>query len=704
MSRYQNQPGNATSHWINTLLCSILLFLFWPTLVYAQPDRVANPGAPILLLAPTEPTTVELHTHTADFQISDAEGNVALTLAAFYRLKNPGSVPLNLALKLVDITGNPLAELPPSLELTLNEQPTGLLFVDDLGYTLQVPVAGEERVDLQLRYTVVLTPTLLTTLHYDSAPLAAWPGQTPSSLRVSFALPATLPMESWLQVAPPGWRFTEAANSGEPLLRWLYDNRLPDQPFVFQFIHPTTWQQLEQARASATTDGPASSYLALGNLYQQLYQATTGALQDRFYAQALAAYSAGVTNAANSTAAPGEQAALQAGLAKLYRQRAIGASGAVNQEYMDLMSSAAAAALTGLPTAAPERQELLQWQVEALTLALNSAREHRDWQQAFQTLDQLATLPPDAVSPTAVEESRRAVMVQQALQFLEEGNANAARALAGPAIQADELLPPPNARPLFTHWQVTMTIQPDATVLTFIGLPSPEQQAVAEAAFTTLIEHWRGNGLPAGFAVEWSQQAALTAGGSAPLRLQLAVPTTTSGQALANALPLGADWALLRTLLAQLSPQLVEQAGLFRQSIQISQPLEVRGVGDEWLAVANMLESEATRLEAQSPTLNLANRDASSAETALRVRIQAANYRHTAQQWRTLARTSLIRAILTAPIGLQTISRSWLATVETPTQTLELQAEATSVSRLLGGALVTVLGLFMLSGVLWWLL
>lgn len=701
MSRYQNQPGNATSHGINTLLCTLLFFLLWPALARAQAGLSEPPRAQSLLLLPAEPTQVNLHTHTADFQISVEGGNVALTLNALYRLKNNTKEPVNLTLKMVTASGIPVADLPPSLELTLDNAPTGPLFTDNYGYTVQAALGSDERVDLRLNYTIILTDTLLTTLWYDPAPLAAW---VPSSLRVSFILPASLDKSSWLQVAPDGWRFTQTENTREPLLRWLYDNQLPKQPFVFQFIPPLTWQQLQQAQASATTGAPTANYVTLGNLYQQLYQATTGALRDRFYAQALAAYGAGVTNTEAVNAPPTERAPLHLGLARLYRQRAIAADGAVNQEYMSLMASAAALALAGLSTDAPERQELLQWQVESLTLALNAARDRRDWQSAFQTLDQLAALPPDAINPAVVAENRRAIKVQQALDFLAEGNQNAARALAGPAIQAEELQPPPNARTLFTNWQVTMTIQPAATDLTFVALPSPEQQAVAESALATLIEQWRGSGLPADFTVEWSQLAAVAAGGPAPLRLQVNLPAGASGQALVNALPIGANWALLRALLAQISPQIDQQAGLLRQTVRINQPLEVRGVGEEWLATANTLEIEANRLEAQSPALNLTNTDAASAETALRVRIQAANYRHTAQQWRTLARTSFIRATLSAPIGWQTMSRSWLATVETPTQVLELQAEAASLSRLLGGVLFTLLGLFMVSGVLWWLL
>jgi hypothetical protein len=188
------------------------------------------------------------------------------------------------------------------------------------------------------------------------------------------------------------------------------------------------------------------------------------------------------------------------------------------------------------------------------------------------------------------------------------------------------------------------------------------------------------------------------------LRLLLTVPSSASGALLAQNLPTGADWALLRALLSQLSPHIEQTAGLFRQMVQITQPLELRGAGEEWLAVADTLEKAAAQFEAQSPMINLAERDPASAEQALRTHIQAANYRHAAQMWRDLAQTTLVRATLAASTGLQITSRSWLATVETPTQILTLQAAGISLGRLLSTAGVALAGLFLLTGTLWWLL
>ncbi len=132
------------------------------------------------------------------------------------------------------------------------------------------------------------------------------------------------------------------------------------------------------------------------------------------------------------------------------------------------------------------------------------------------------------------------------------------------------------------------------------------------------------------------------------------------------------------------------------------QTLDLRTVGDQWAAMAASLENEAAQLETQSTALNAA--DAGNAESALRMRIQAANYRHAAGEWRNLGRNSWVMTTLMAPAGLQTISRSWITTPTTPAQVLELQSEALNLGRLTGVLVGAVVGLFLLAGTLWWLL
>lgn len=666
----------------------------------AQSDPAAPPAAAFVLV-PVGPATVNLHTHTADFQISAENEMLTLSLDALYRLKNTGKAPVNLTLKVVDAEGQLVNSLPPLLGLTLNDEPAPLLFAENVGYTTQIPIAADDHVDLHLRYSQILTDTPITTVRYDVAALRNWPGQP--SLRVSIALPPVLADESWLRTEPTGWNLAQTAESQQSLLKWLYDAELPAQPFLFQFIRPEIWQQIQQAQAAAVAGAASSNFIKLGDLYHQLYRATTDSLRERFYAQTLATYTAGLRNAEAIQAPIAEQAPLHVGLAMLYRDLASRNAGTMDQNYASLMATETALALTGLPPDAPQRQELLQWQVEGLTLQLNTARDQHDWASAFHVLDQLANLPPAIVDPAKLDETRRALTVQRALQLLEEGNQAAAMTLAGQDIQADELLPPANAQALFRTWQVTMTVQPAETVLEMVGTPSQARLQAAQQALAAQLATWQSSGLPSGFTVDLTELplANLPTPG---LRLLLTVPTLSSGALLAQTLPTGADWALLRALLSQLSPQVEQNAGLFQQNVQMTQPLELRGAGEEWLAVADTLEKAAAQFEAQSPQINLAERDPASAEQALRTHIQAANYRQAAQVWRGLAQTTLVRTTLAASTGLRTTSRSWLATVETPTQNLTLQATGVSLGRLLSTAGLALVALFLLTGTLWWLL
>jgi hypothetical protein len=711
MSRYQKHYGNATSHMVNigiptwaATLTLVLVWLFAPPFcagVAAQSAPASASPSPIFVLIPAEAAKVNLHTHTADFQLTEENGALTLSLDALYRLKNTDKTPVNLTLKVADASNQLVTTLPPLLGLTINDEPAPLLFSENVGYTTQIPIAADTLVDLHLRYSQVLTETPITTVRYDVAALRTWAGQP--SLRVSIALPPTLVGESWLRVEPAEWNLGQTEASQQPRLKWLYDAELPDQPFVFQFIQPEIWRQIQEAQAAAVNGAASSNFIALGERYHQLYQATDGALRARFYAQTLAAYTAGIRNAATINAPITDQAPLHAGLATLYRDRVSNSTGVIDQRYASLMATETALALAGLPPNAPQRKELLQWQVEGLTLQLNTAREQHDWTSAFHVLDQLANLPSESLDPAKLTETRRALTVQQALQLLEEGNQAAALALAGQDIRTNELLPPANAQALFRTWQVTMTVQPAQSVLEFVGTPNQERNQDAQQALRTLIDSWQAGGLPQGFAVALDEQPATNLP-TPGLHLMLTVPSFSNGAPLAKALPSGADWALLRALLSQLSPQVEQSVGLFRQVVQITQPLELRGAGEEWLALAATLEKAAAEFDAQSPTINLAERDPASAEQALRTHIQAANYRQAAQVWRDLARTTLVRATLSASTGLQTTKRSWLATVETPTQPLVLQASGLSLGRLLSTAGLALVGLFLLTGTLWWLL
>jgi hypothetical protein len=675
-----------------------LIWLLLPlvaALLSSQPLLAQEQPATAYFLVPGAPTTVKLHTHTADFTLGYDGDALILAVDALYRLQNSGTEPTSATFQVVAEPANDAQNLPPNLVVLVAAQPLALTVATGQNQTGQVQLPADGTLDVRLNYSITLGDEPLAALVYTAAPLDQWPGQP--SLRVSIAAPEAISSASRLLIQPAGWNYAPD-ETGAPRIRWLYDPPLPEEPFQFSFIHPATWQSIQAASAAATPGAAPAAFLQLGQFYEELYAAAAAPLRDRFYAQAVAAYSAGLDGVDASAAPTPEVAALHARLAQLYRSRSVGADGAVERTYQALMAAEADLALAGLPADDPQRAELLQWQVEGLTLQLNDARDRRDWPGAFAVLERLATLPPGAVDEATLTETRRALIIQQALELLEEGDNDAAMQLAGGQVGAAELLPPANARPLFATWQVTATLSPARLGLVLTVQPTPGRAQEAQTALATLVQSWDHADQANEFTI------VLEPAGTEPeaaLQVSLTMPPGSGAAALARVTPPGADWALVRTLLAQLAPRIEQTPGVLNQQIRISQPLDLRSTYEQWTGVAATLDQQAEQFEAQSPNLNLADAETVVAETALVNRIKAANYRAGALAWRTLARNSLVAVQLSAGVGMPPVTRVWLATPETPLQTLTLEADLLSVGRLLVLAGVVLGAVFLLAGALW---
>jgi hypothetical protein len=686
--------GNAHRLWLRVAIITLFTGI---ALVGAAPHALAQTAVPThYFLVPAGTTGIQLHTHTADLDLGDSGVALIVAVDARYRLQNQATETAPITLKLIASPAGGSLNPPDNLTVLVNGQPLPLTLADDDSVVVQLQVPADGTLDVRLSYAVTLGDGPLTTSAYPTQPLRQWPGQP--SLRVSLGVPDTIPLESRLHIQPEGWNYAPGDDT-TPRIRWLYDPPLPEEPFALTLIHPATWQTVVEASGAATPGAPAAAFLRLGELYTTLHDATDDAgLRDRFYAQAVAAYSAGLENSDPNAAPTPEQAALHAGLAKLYRSRSVGADGAVERTYMELMAGEANQALAGLPAEDPQRSELLQWQVEGLTLQLEDARDRRDWPTAFAVLERLATLPPGAVDAATLAETRRALTVQQGLQLLEEGDNDAAMQLAGTQVGSAELLPPANALPLFATWQVTATIAPSQLGLILAVQPAAGRQTEAQAALEALMETWEEADEAGEFSVSLEPAAEDESGA---LQLALTMPASGGAATLARVTPPGADWALVRTLLAQLAPQVERTGRLLNQQIRISQPLDLRSTYEQWTSVAATLDQQAAQLEAQSPNLNLAAAETVVAETALVTRIKAANYRATALAWRTLARNSLVAVQMSAGVGVPPVTRVWLSTPETPLQTLALEANVLSLGRLLVVAGIAFGGLFLLAGALW---
>ena len=631
-----------------------------------------------LYLLPVDSTTVRLQTHVANLSVVDAgDGAVSVYVDAAYTLNNAGREPATLPLSLFLGTGS--AE-PQDVSLMAGGQVLGLT-PNESGYAAQIEIGADTRLTLQLRYRLLLDDAPLATVRYAPSILRRWPGGI--SLRVEVSLPNSIPREAWTTVTPDTWKYA-ASGADVTAVRWLYDAGVPQDAFLVQFVRPAIYAQVQAAETATAANGPAASFLALGDLYRSLSEAdaATEPVRERFAAQAIAAYADGV--ARTSSAAGDDLARLHIGLAGIYRNRSVTASEGMEQ-YAAAMAEEAGLALALLPAEDSRRGELLQWRADGLHLALARAMTAGDWSRAGTLLDELMAMPPDIVDPAMLAQHRQALLVQQALQLLARGEREAAITLAGPEIVGDVAMPPPELQPLFARWQITMTAKAESVTINAVGLSSDARTQEARQALALAASRWQTVGV----------EAELPEAADGEIRLQMELPHGVDGAVLATHLPASADWALLAAVLAQAEPRVETRARLFWQDVRISRPFDLRSAGEQWNALAANLDRQAVTLAAEVE---------GDAETALRRQIQAVNYRNAADQWHNLARDSwLLYKFAGGPDDGARIdgSRVWYATVKSPPLVFSVQTQAVNTNLLTGFGVLMAVFVTGLSGLLW---
>ncbi|MGL4650813.1 MAG: hypothetical protein ACRC1H_15505, partial [Caldilineaceae bacterium] len=450
-------------------------------------------------------------------------------------------------------------------------------------------------------------------------------------------------------------------------IQWLYEGNLPRDPLFFSFVNPTLWREIEQRRAVAESGGAPGDYTALGDAYARLSaDADSAAVRDRFYAQALAAYSRALDRGAVLGATPQDLAPVFAGQARLYRQRTLSPSGAVSPEHARLLVDAVTQALSGLTPADPARVELQQWLNDGLTIVLGDARDRRDWATALDILDQIAASGAP-VDPALMDEERRRIQFEQSLQLLEEGQRDAAVAVSGSGLINTELAPAPAQQSLFASWQSTVTVSSRGAELWLTAQPAPGKEIIAADEASVLADALEGAAADIGGRVETSLPTIDAP--QAPVSFRINLPVGAGTLALANVVPLHADWALLRTIFSQFSPEVASENSFLRRNELLRLPLDLRAAGEQWRRLAQELEAAAAAFDSQSAPADRSN--AASLEAALRARVQAANYRAEANNWAGLLRNSQVVALLEGPRGAPADARAWQVTVSDPPQMLQ---------------------------------
>jgi hypothetical protein len=692
-----------------------------PNLAHAAPLTQSNPGtSPQLYLLPREAANniVVVDSHIATLRVVDDAVNDGgapfLNVNAIYRLRNPSDNGVTLPLMLFPGGDLSLGGFQ-NLALTQNQQALLLQPGEGGGYFSQIALGAGERATLTLQYQVSLGSDSLATVRYAPAILNGWAGNI--SLRVELELPTTIPAESWIEISPAEWRYSVVTDPSITGLRWLYDFDAPEDPIRLRFITPRVWSQIRAAESATAGGAAVSAFIQLGDLYRGLVRvAPNDEARQRFYAQAVAAYSAGINSTSFALASPGERASLHIGLADLYRRRLVEVGAGEQGYYADLMVAAIEQALAILPGDDSRVAELRQWQIDGWQLQLTQLLEGRNWPAALAIVEELALLPAGVIDPALVEENRRFILIQQALDLMEQGNREAALAVAGDQIAADALLPPPQAASLFSGWQLTLTVTPDEMHLVALGSSQPERHAEALAALEEVVALWENGTDGESYTFQLHEipaEVSLQTG----VHLQIDFPSSANGFLLARLLPPRADYALLRGLLTQLAPAIERSDGVIWQQIEMRQPLNLTPVVNEWNSIAAGLEEQAADYEEQSNSLNAANEsdneaenETARAEAALTAQLQAVNYRTTAAEWRRLARQSslLVSFQVDDPVFTrfkgEPPARAWTITAAAPSQTFVFQTQVLSLSRVLAGVALLFVALISVSGILWGLL
>jgi|GEM_PF-1183080 len=774
LPRYQKQSRNATLNriylsiqknfvpkflepqWNKTFLNAyirttlfILIFLFTNvlqcTVTHARPaNQWADEDRAHLLLVPMgqdDAPAVELQMHTAELNLTSnstarADAELLLTLEAVYRLKNVSDRDITQRLFLQPV-GQPqnrtLAILPiDEISLAANGVPLSLQDLQStessnsqsVGYGTEIFIPTSKQVNLLLRYNMALSTQHLNGIYYDLSPLAAWPGSY--SLRINMILNGLIDGDSWVKIGPDNWNFAPSEAGSQADIRWLYDLQLPPQPPQLQFIHPLYWRLLQEAEDAAQPNALPYDFSHLGQLYQELYQnallGANSAISDRFYAQALAAYTAGIRATEQNSVPLSDVAQLHVGLANLYRTHTVAdASGKTgipdeNQIYIKLMIAESAKATTALPKDDPNLATLYKWQYEGLKVLLDDVVQKEQWSQALAFLDELDKLPDIVVDHVELANQRRDFKLRQALQLLEAEKQNAAYVLAQTQLDSEGLLPPMANQSLFSRWQISVTVNPVETDIVMTTFPVPSRTDEAWSALQTVVEQWREleqeeqNGYTFELYEVGSPELSASRISDVTWRLALSMAAPTTPISLTKTLPPEPDWALLHALLSQIGTRYEQRTERLWQQEILRQPMDLGFVAEQWDVMAQSLEEQAAQYAVA------ARQSTATAEEVLRSRIQATNYGEAAQVWRNLTQNSwaIVNLSLAEPDqeseNVTTLGsappkeRAWLVTPKDPLQVLEIENQHIGAGRLIGLLALLLFGLFLLATVLWWLL
>ena len=634
-------------------------------------------------------------THTLDIRVATIDGrSLTLQVEASYRLHNEEDEAITTTLLVTQPAGAAASgrPLPSNISATLDGQPLALQPAgQSVGHSLQAEFDADARRRLTLRYDLPLASTQTFDFHYPISQLLSWPRDISGwRVTIDFAdLEQWLaPSDSWLQISPRGWKMRASQ------LEWLREDQNPTTDVLFQSLHPQWIQAIRAAQNTIRAENSLESQERLGNLFAQLYQAPAlrSAARDRFYEQALAAYTQALQAGEQGLLPDTALAAVHYRLAALYRKRAVATDGSVDGAYIALMVAEAEKALPATPQG-PTRMELQSWIAQGLQHQLRAARLQENWPQALLLTERLSRLPADIVDPATLEAERRTLILHEVLQQLQEGNQDAALSLIGAEALAEETLPLPEYRTLFANWQITVTL--DQTGMSILALARPilQRRVDAEGALNNLLNSWAASGA-ADIAVNDE------AGG---FLIQLDQLDTEKRRLLAQNTPQNSDWILLRSVFLTTEQEIRQDSKLLWQRTTQTVDVDFRPIADHWHSLAASLEREAAAAENAGAAPGAVNR-AEAAAQEIRQALRAAQHRLEAGRWRRSVSDSTVQVVLGEPPDDSSPQRVWLVSLTSPPQQLTNHIESISTLRIWLAIALALVVSSLFAGILWLLL
>ncbi len=666
--RHAKVPGRWYVWRYITLFFALWFWLNWQAPIASltqSPPPEFDAGSYHLYLIPGKNYQgLDFLTHIVEIHVSqDDQSSTLFDTVASYRWHNTKTEPLKLELFVRSRTGtiiNPTNGQLQQFGLYREEETVPLTPLDNGQYYTPIHLDPGQRLTLDLRYTVRSPVHYFPRVAYDSALLRRWLN-VPDSMRLSI-FPGFAPQAGNVLIpAPVNYELRQDE------VRWLFEENLPSQTLEAHFLHKDVWESIQLAIQK-------NDQITLGQHFHALYMAVDAPESHRriFYDQALAAFLQALAQD------PGQA---HYGLARLYRIHSLSGTGDLNAQYLELALHHSQMALQTLdPEASAQRQDVIRWLWQSLEQRVNWAVQHADWETVKTSLEAIEALPDQEFNTVRLDNIRRHAHTQQAIRLLEQGETDQALALAGPEILDPHFMPADHLIPLFTGWTADISIGPEAFTAHLAGtIDVRHHDRIAQAVED--LENLLSQG-------ESGVQTTLALGNTPSaedspavpvLILNLSVTNPHHARNLAGLLPANSEWVLLRHLLQ----------GSWLYMSQTRNPIFIERVYEYTLNLDELFRLWHTKAMALEET---AIAEASAGTNSQEEVIRQMNFLNAANDWRHLARNTMVMVSLETGRAATTAGAQWAATEDQPS--VKIRA-ATRQLRLLNLVLFGLLGLFL---------